>query len=379
MRRERNEWAVRAAWPAGLAAFVCTAACVSAPVPPAAPEPRLPPVAALSSLPEAARTRVTILATSHLSTMEGVTQGALAPLIDQLAEAGFAAVAIERMPAREIEGLLADPALAPLLDTYLGEEGLAAARAAQGSTGLSGPEAAAAMTAWTGAPSMLGDAERRTRLLTALAAYELETAILYRRSLADGGVPPAVDGYLRSVEARPNERVMLAVVLAERLGLPRLWQIDSQADKDLFAAIQDALAAGFEASGAVGPLLAGPPYADADAMSKTALASGDLLPLYRYLNGAAYAEADVRGQYDFFNRHPFPNEAGRARQAAWDERNYRIAANIRRVTAYHPGEGVLVVIGAGHKPFLDELLCVALDLRVVQPDLGPALSKAPSP
>ena len=345
------------------------AACASGPSEPGTIGP--PPVTTLSSLPEEHRTRVAVLGTTHLSAVEGVTQASLEPLIEHLAAQRFAAVAIERMPAREIEALLADSALRPLIETYLGADGLAAAREAQRLMGLSGPEAAARMTGWTEAPQRLSSAEREARLLTALAAYEIETAILYRRSLSDGAaVPPVIDRFLRGVEARPNERVMLAVVLAERLGLARLWQIDSQADKDLFAALQDDLATGFEASGALEALLNGPPYAPSDALTAEAVAAGDMLPAFRFYNSAVYAEQDVRGQYDFFNRHPFPNEAGRARQAAWDERNYRIAANIRRVTAYHPGEDVLVIIGAGHKPFLDELLGVALDVRVVPPPLG---------
>ena len=44
----------------------------------------------------------------------------------------------------------------------------------------------------------------------------------------------------------------------------------------------------------------------------------------------------------------------------------QIAANIRRAMAAQPGKRVLLVIGAGHKPWLDQILGATLDMKVVQ-------------
>jgi len=56
----------------------------------------------------------------------------------------------------------------------------------------------------------------------------------------------------------------------------------------------------------------------------------------------------------------------RSRLALWDVRNLNILSNLRRASARKPGGRMLVIIGAGHKPFLDVLLAQMLDVRPVQ-------------
>jgi pheromone shutdown protein TraB len=58
-------------------------------------------------------------------------------------------------------------------------------------------------------------------------------------------------------------------------------------------------------------------------------------------------------------------DVGRIRMAAWEVRNLRMVANIREAMARHPGGRVLVIVGAGHKPWFEAYLALLPDIRLV--------------
>ena len=93
--------------------------------------------------------------------------------------------------------------------------------------------------------------------------------------------------------------------------------------------------------------------------------TGDLLGFYRWINSPEFGKADLDAQWHIFLRANLPSGLDRARAALWEERNLRIAANIRRAAAYGTGKRVLVIIGASHKPFLDAYLRQMMDVEVV--------------
>lgn len=68
---------------------------------------------------------------------------------------------------------------------------------------------------------------------------------------------------------------------------------------------------------------------------------------------------------------PTPGTVGRVRTAGWEVRNLRMAANIRQAMAAHPGGRVLVIVGSGHKAWLDAYLAMMTDVRIV--DAGTVL------
>jgi pheromone shutdown protein TraB len=84
------------------------------------------------------------------------------------------------------------------------------------------------------------------------------------------------------------------------------------------------------------------------------------------MNSPAYRDRDVEAQFHVFFRTKLASGVDRARSALWEVRNLNIAAHIRRATAAHPGKRMLVIIGAGHKAFLDLYLSQMMDLRLVQ-------------
>ena len=327
-------------------------------------------IAGFSSLPDAEKTEILVLATPHLANHEGLSQADAEPVIDVLANWQPAAVGIERIGHREIELMLADPAHAETLETYIGGEKLRASKQAQSLTGLSSFDADDVIGGWTGPAD--DPAANGERVAVALAAYEYETALLYWRRAGrpqDGMSEEALD-LLRGLDASLNERVSLAVVLAERLGLPRIWPIDSHMDSAAFGRIAGRLQRRIEESGSLAELMDTEYMLKAAALIEEAEGDGDLLPVYRFLNSSAYAAADMRAQFDIWNRIPIEGEFGRMREAYWDERNFRIAANIRRMSASHVDQRLVVIIGAGHKPFLDELLAATLDVDVAEMEFG---------
>ena len=104
--------------------------------------------------------------------------------------------------------------------------------------------------------------------------------------------------------------------------------------------------------------------------------SGDLLPYYLFLNSSTeYGMPDVDAQFHLFFRTRLPSGLDRSRSALWELRNLNITGHIRRITALKPGKRTLVIIGAGHKPFLDLYLSQMMDVRVVQ--LGDIPSRDP--
>jgi hypothetical protein len=348
------------------------AAAILAAFPGAAETGQRPPVQSFSSLPDEEKTDIFTLATIHLAGVDGATPEAADALIDELENWGPDVIAIERMPARVIEALKRDPVFDEALDTFIGEA-IPLGEAMQAETGLSASEAEDAIEGWQGAPDTLPADDVLARLKTAIAAYQPETALLYWSLLGEGqisSIPAETRTLLDETEASSNERVLLALALARRLGHAQLWSVDSHADKDLFMRSIEPLEQGIANIDATAMPGAQPYMQTLSRLRETGLVEHDLLPLYRYLNSEEFGAADLEGQFDLFNRAAFEDDAGRLRQATWDERNYHIAANIRRASAFAPGGRVLVIIGAGHKPFLDELMKASLDVKVSQDVIG---------
>ena len=330
------------------------------------------PVQSLSSVPIEERTQVMILATSHFSGVDGVTSSHFDEVIARLKTFDPELVAVERIPAHEIALFRSTPVYAATLDTYVGDY-LALMTEGQAGSGLDSVEAEAAMASWAEGPSALDEDTMADRALTALAAYELETALIYFRALGGTGrddwndvLPASVVAALTDLDTSMNERVAVAARLVEELDLPRVWNVDSHLEDAAFRKIVPGLMTGLEEAGGEAAVATAEPFATLDRVQAQAVRDGSLEPVYDYMNTPAYGSADIRAQIDTMNRIDFPAGEGKARQALWDERNYRIAANIRRAMAAQPGKRLLLVIGAGHKPWLDQILGATLDMRVAQ-------------
>lgn len=333
-----------------------------------APVPFTGDISRYSSLSQLERTEIAILGTPHLFAIEGFEPTQLDATLDALAGWAPDAIGIERVPGREIEDLRQRSGYADMVPQLTGLV-VDAAGEAQTLQSIDLEKALAAIGEWESSRG-LRDGEAEQRLLTALAAYEPETALLYWWQLDEGTrgtLPDFAREVMQELEVSPNERVHVAARLAQRLGHPRIWSIDSQRDKDLIGPVAPQLEAGIAASDEAAALQEQEWFLAGQRVEGEAVTNGDFLPAYRFFNSPDYERPQVVGQFDLLNRVRFEDDAGRVRQAAWDIRNFGIAAHVRRVSAGVPGGKVLVVIGVGHKPALDRLLSQTLDVSIAQP------------
>lgn len=326
-------------------------------------------LAEYSSLSQNERTTAVVLGTVHTSNLSGIDGAAFNETLKLLIRENFDAVAVERLPASEIESLATNPEFDPVLEQFVGAL-VEIARRAQADMEKTSAEATSVIGTWVKNSDAETALERRDRAMLALAAFELETALIYWDSSDENLYPSYAAEHLNLHAGSLNERVALGVAIAKRMDHPRVWPIDSHADKDLFFSIVPDLQIGMVEYNVGEEVEALANVQRTRELEREAVETNELIDLLAYLNQPKTMREDVIGQFDVFNRVPFPKDSGRMRLAAWDERNIRIAANIRRATASHSSGRLLIIIGAGHKPFLDELLPVSLDLQIEQIDFG---------
>ncbi len=322
------------------------------------------------------QSQVLVLGTLHLAGEGGrLEPGHLASLLDLLERFEPTRIAVERLTADEV-ALLAeleaeDPAAAQVLDMF-GRSTLDAGRTMRRvlDVGRVAADRRARAILEDQGP-MMTDATRLELVGWLLAANELPSAVLQWSYLSPGtrdgdrtlpaDIRALLDGRLESA----NEVVTVASALARRLGLQRLYSIDSQYDgvrtlsaprearEALFSdPIREEL---FDRAGA----------ARVDSVREEAFAAGDLLPFYRFMNGPEYLRWDLT-QWNWLFQGRNPQGLDRFRYAMWEVRNLRQATHIVDVAASGRPERVLVVVGASHKAHLDRLLGAHLSVRTVQ-------------
>jgi hypothetical protein len=322
------------------------------------------------------RSMVLVLGTPHLVAFgERVEPRHLEPLLARLEAFAPTRIAVESLTADEV-ALLGEwaehkPAAAELLGMY-GSRSLELGRHMQASLGLDRTQAAVRAEVLLAALPDEPDGATRLQLVALwLAAHEFDSAALqwsYLDAASRGRatvVPAEVGERLDRFLASRNETAMLAIALARRLGLQRIWPIDSQYD-----GVQTLAAPRAQLS----ELFSDPRRAASidsvqrelgDRLSNAALANGDLLPLYRHHNSSAYQDSDVR-QWHWFIDNPHPGGLGRFRYAMWELRNLRQATHIVELAASTRPERVLVVVGSAHKAPLERVLATQLGVELVR-------------
>ena len=213
---------------------------------------------------------------------------------------------------------------------------------------------------------------RKKLILLFLAANDLYSALL-QWSYLPGTARTHVDGldtkildYFSEHILSPNENVSIGIALATRLNHQRIFPINDHRDKEDFVKVADVLSEELNNN----EYLKSQPwrtlYEELTEIQNKAYTSGDLLPLYVFLNTNEYVQRDIESQWQILFKANLPYGLAHTRVAYWDVRNMGIAANIRRAMALHPGKKMLVVIGASHKGFLDALLAECMDVKVKQ-------------
>lgn len=324
---------------------------------------------------DSARTEILVLGTPHLSELPAFPLTSLVPLLDVLEKWRPEVIAVESLPADVLDEMDARGGLwSEVVREFAGPR-VDAGRMLQRRLGITRAEAEAQAEAILARRQTLDARARLDLALYLTAAYDWGSACLHWVCLSPDDrarqtlLPPAAADLLNAALESRSESLSVGVELARRLGLDRVHAIDSHEDARVFIALNERSPEALEAVGAH-PESMSPVrkafYDQAGARLSAAVADGaSLLDYYAYANSPAYAAKDVSFQWGSYLRMRLESGADRARLAQWESRNLAIAANVRRVTAFHPGRRALVIIGSAHKPFLERYLGRMMDVRII--------------
>lgn len=193
-----------------------------------------------------------------------------------------------------------------------------------------------------------------------LAAFKPTKIAL--EAVDNGALAARYEAYLAgSYELKADERDQLGLRLAKRLGHARVYAVDHKLDMDLERVIATAQQTGnitflttFEQA-----------IAEVQARQKR-LAALTVRQALAEMNAPAELDT-VRDLYLQLTRVRLPDAfVGADVLAGWYQRNFRIFANL--VPIIEPGDRVLVLFGAGHAPYLRELVLSCADMQLVEPN-----------
>jgi hypothetical protein len=315
-------------------------------------------------------TQVLTLGSAHLGQMETpITPAMLSPLLDKLAAFNPDIITHEGLSGEQCDVVNKYSARYPdIYKNYCwGTEEAAKA------TGLSLPAAMAevekTLSAWPKAPTA---AERRKLTASFLAAGDRPSAQVQWLQLSKteqregDGVDTALLKILTREGAKPNETYDIAVPLAARLGLQRVYAVDDHTADS----IQGLAGEGF------GPAIQKiwsskkpKEYDDAIAafeQSQKGANNGEgMLQFYRVLNSPTTQTAFISIDFGEALKQDSPELYGR-QYVAWNEtRNLRMVANIRAAFGNRPGVRVLNIVGASHKAYYDAYLDMMHEVQLV--------------
>lgn len=311
-------------------------------------------------------TQISVLGTLHLSQIQNFDPAWSDAVVDRLASWEPDLILIESLPPREIDMMQADPAYSEIMDQFASGS-IELAGLAQGALGLSRFDARAELDrhVTTADPAMT-----RRRAALHLANYDRTSAVVAwlalpasERQSYDSLTDEIVTALNTEID-RTNETTLIAARLAHRLGHDRVFAFDSHSDKRAFMEDMDAFVAAFQESQVMAEILSGEQAAALQSMGSEIASPEDLIAALRQMNSPDYAAIDIAVQWASFARADMDG-LGRTRIAYWEARNLRMAAHAREVIARHPSSRVLVIVGAAHKPFLDDLFARGLDTVTV--------------
>ena len=307
---------------------------------------------------------VLVLGSSHLSELPAAFAPAhLAPVLDRLAAWKPQVITIEAVPGAQCEYLIRYKAIYPdTADQYCPDT--APARAA---TGLDVPAATAEaerlLAAWPAAPT---PAQRRHLAAVFLAGGDPSSAYVQWLRLPAGerhagdGIDATLATYLDARGTRRNENVLIAAVLAARLGLERVFPVDDHSSDSV---IVDSPA--YEAAiKRIWAEKSGPRLAEIKAVEAKLGTPASTLALYRFDNEPRQAMLAFDGDFGVALKDRTPELHGRHYADWWQVRNLRMVANIVAAMATRPGGRVLAIVGASHKGYFEAYLDMMHDVRI---------------
>lgn len=315
---------------------------------------------------------VIVLGSPHLDGLpESFDPATLGPMLDRLAAWGPRAVAVELLSGAQCAFMREYPArYRDTVKTFCWDPS-----PAQAATGLNvqaaTEEAERRLSHW---PSRPAPGERRHLAAVFLAAGESPSALLHWLRLAPeerrpgDGLDAALVARLETLRGRRNEALTIGSALAARLGLDRVYGMDDHTADRPVAEDDEKLY-----DEAISRAWNNPATARRKAVGKALeehLGTGeDVRAMYRAYNAPEEPQLAFESDFGAALEEPSSQRFGRVYVGYWETRNLRMAANIRDILSAHPGERLLVIVGASHKGYLDAYLDEMHDVRIVDTDV----------
>lgn len=326
------------------------------------------------------KTEVLVLATTHLSIVgDRWSPQLVEPLVQALVRFNPDIIAVESMPPYVIEALEKLGGNHEEVVKAMASRSTKVGQAAQSYLALKRLEAQTEADRVleklaNNAETRLAPEIRRSLALSLLAAYDLPSAALQWSYLdpVEQVLSPALPGEIKQffdeTLKSPNETYSIGVSTARRVGLQRIVSMDDHQEAAETLNFLDQLSDELDASPIFKDLKVSIAsfYTRSDRSFEEGIEKGNLLPHYLWLSSPEFAQGDVIAQWGVFLQTHLPSGLDRARLAQWEVRNLRMAAHIRQAGSQFPGGRILVIVGSGHKAFLDHYLSSLIDVELVE-------------
>ena len=323
-----------------------------------------------------APTKVMIFGLDHLDTAPATFQLAwLEPVLCRLRAYKPDLILTEAMPGEQVMGLEAYTAYHGTASRYAGPT-LEMARTAQADLQLTAAQALVQANEQCKKGDLTPAERRRLAGLFVAAAEPFSATVQWMRlspveRVGANGISPSLAKRLDSFVSLRNEIASMAARLAADLGLERVYgagdHLSDVAQPDN-AAMKAAVAA--EPSQVDFFNHNTPEFRAVPEEAMKMATAADVMPILKWKNSPRFAELDADAQWLSMLRSEKMGRVGRQRVAAWEAQNLRMAVAIREATAPVAGGRALLIVGAGHKPFLEAYLRTFTDVELVSvPDL----------
>jgi len=315
-------------------------------------------------------TQVLVLGTTHLSQLpEGAFKPAhLALVLERLEAFEPDIIAIEAVNGRTCD----------MMHRYASFYGSALQYCRDASDTLEALGLESPAEAWAAALELLDtldaqmdDADRRRLAALLYAAGERWSGALHWSRLAPearvagDGVTEDLRGRLDAGLQSHNEYNQIGVELANRLGHDQLVSMDDHSADYVYAFSSDKLGETLREVWSTDV----PGELETRGREAAFLGSPEgVLAGYRFLNSPGYQQLTIDADFGLAARTGINENVARHYLAWWQARGLRMAANVVEAAAQHPGEKVLVVVGASHKAYFDAYLDQMHDIELVSVD-----------
>lgn len=313
------------------------------------------------------RTEILTLGSTHLSGHENFRREMLSLLLDRLERFHPTIITHESLSGQQCEIVKNYPAsYGDVFDAYCWDHD-----AAFKATGLTIDKAEEAinktLSNWPDTPA---PQDRRRLAVLFLAANDRPSAqvqwlrLPVAERIKSDGVDDALFTILDRRGSKMNESYDIAVALAVRLRHERVYAVDDHtSDASLLSMSEE------EYGKALAHIWDTPALNEWKKIDeqrvKTITTPEAMLGYYKEINRPEVIQKVAN--FDFLAAVQYrgtPNY-GRYYVAWWETRNLRMVANIRSISALHPGARILNIVGASHKGYYDNYLNMMHDVTVV--------------